>query len=158
MAKIPLSAGFTLIPEGEHVFKIVDVTYKEQFGKLEIKMETKDKLKHTERYNLLDKNGKWSEPAQNAFSYFARIALDDDPAEIDPADLVGHYIKCEVKHDVQPRQDDPSKTITFIRLDKKEKATSFEDEETITPAAAPTVAAPTAVKKPKKFNLDELLG
>ena len=53
MAKIPLSAGFTLIPEGEHVFKIVDVTYKEQFGKLEIKMETKDKLKHTERYNLL---------------------------------------------------------------------------------------------------------
>lgn len=157
MAKIPLSAGFTLIPEGEHVFKIVDVIYKEQFGKLEIKMETKDKLKHTERYNLLDKNGKWSEPAQNAFSYFARIALDDNPAEIDPADLVGHYIKCEVVHDVQPRQDDPSKTITFARLDKKEKATGFDGEES-TPAATPTIPASTGAKKPKKFNLDELLG
>lgn len=157
MAKIPLSAGFTLIPEGEHVFKIVDVTYKEQFGKLEIKMETKDKLKHTERYNLLDKNGKWSEPAQNAFSYFARIALDDNPAEIDPADLVGHYIKCEVVHDVQPRQDDPSKTITFARLDKKEKATGFDGEES-TPVATPTIPASTEAKKPKKFNLDELLG
>ena len=157
MAKIPLSAGFTLIPEGEHVFKIVDVTYKEQFGKLEIKMETKDKLKHTERYNLLDKNGKWSEPAQNAFSYFARIALDDNPAEIDPADLVGHYIKCEVVHDVQPRQDDPSKTITFVRLDKKEKATGFEGEES-TPVATPTIPVSTEAKKPKKFNLDELLG
>lgn len=157
MAKIPLSAGFTLIPEGEHVFKIVDVTYKEQFGKLEIKMETKDKLKHTERYNLLDKNGKWSEPAQNAFSYFARIALDDNPAEIDPADLVGHYIKCEVVHDVQPRQDDPSETITFVRLDKKEKATGFEGEES-TPVATPTIPVSTEAKKPKKFNLDELLG
>ena len=157
MAKIPLSAGFTLIPEGEHVFKIVDVTYKEQFGKLEMTMETKDKLKHTERYNLLDKNGKWSESAQNAFSYFARIALDDNPAEIDPADLVGHYIKCEVVHDVQPRQDDPSKTITFIRLDKKEKATGFEGEE-LTPGGGGAVAAPAATKQPKKFNLDELLG
>ena len=38
MAKIGLTEGFTLIPEGTHVFQITDVKYKEDFGKLEIYM------------------------------------------------------------------------------------------------------------------------
>lgn len=33
MAKIGLTEGFTLIPEGTHVFQITDVKYKEDFGK-----------------------------------------------------------------------------------------------------------------------------
>ena len=33
MAKIGLSEGFTLIPEGTHVFKITAVNYKEAFGR-----------------------------------------------------------------------------------------------------------------------------
>ena len=36
MAKIGLTEGFTLIPEGTHIFQITDVKYKEDFGKLEI--------------------------------------------------------------------------------------------------------------------------
>lgn len=39
MAKIGLTEGFTLIPEGTHVFQITDVKYKEDFGKLEIYMK-----------------------------------------------------------------------------------------------------------------------
>ena len=34
MAKIGLTEGFVLIPEGWHVFKITKVTYKEEFGKI----------------------------------------------------------------------------------------------------------------------------
>ena len=40
MAKIGLTEGFTLIPEGTHVFQITDVKYKEDFGKLEVYMQT----------------------------------------------------------------------------------------------------------------------
>lgn len=32
MAKIGLSEGFTLIPKGTHVFKIVEVKYKEDLS------------------------------------------------------------------------------------------------------------------------------
>ena len=34
MARIPMTSGFTLIPEGEYVFRIYDVQYDEEFGKL----------------------------------------------------------------------------------------------------------------------------
>ena len=44
MAKIGLTEGFTLIPEGTHVFQITDVKYKEDFGKLEVYMQTQTTL------------------------------------------------------------------------------------------------------------------
>ena len=53
MAKIGLTEGFTLIPEGTHVFQITDVKYKEDFGKLEIYMQTQNGSKHIERFSLL---------------------------------------------------------------------------------------------------------
>lgn len=36
MARIPMTSGFTLIPEGTYVFRIYDVSYDEEFGKIEI--------------------------------------------------------------------------------------------------------------------------
>lgn len=48
MAKIGLSDGFSLIPEGAHVFKITGVSYKETFGKLETTMQTQSGVKHIE--------------------------------------------------------------------------------------------------------------
>lgn len=53
MAKIGLSDGFSLIPEGTHIFKITGVSYKEAFGKLEITMQTQSGAKHIERFSLL---------------------------------------------------------------------------------------------------------
>lgn len=53
MSKITLSEGFSVVPEGTHVFKITDVKYKEAFGKLEIKMKTAKGQTHTERFSLL---------------------------------------------------------------------------------------------------------
>ena len=40
MAKIGLTEGFTLISEGTHVFKITEVNYKEDFGKMEVVVQT----------------------------------------------------------------------------------------------------------------------
>ena len=49
MAKIGLSEGFSLIPEGTHVFQIVKVNYKEDFGKMEVTMQLATGQKHVER-------------------------------------------------------------------------------------------------------------
>ena len=53
MAKIGLTEGFSLIPEGTHTFKITAVKYKEEFGKLEVTMQTQGGSKHIERFSLL---------------------------------------------------------------------------------------------------------
>ena len=93
MAKIGLTEGFTLIPEGTHVFQITDVKYKEDFGKLEIYMQTQNGSKHIERFSLLKSDGSPNEGAYNAFSYFAKTALGNfDLTEIDHTDLIGHFI------------------------------------------------------------------
>lgn len=161
MAKIALTEGFSLIPEGTHIFKITEVTYKEEFGKLEVKMKTAKGQTHTERFNLMKKDGTMNEGAYNAFSFFAKTALQDYTlTEIDHNDIVGHYIQCTVEHDVQPSTKDPNKTVTFARLGDKAPADGFDEEEVATPA--PKKAAPAAAKAtPKKsggFDLDSLLG
>ena len=93
MAKIGLSDGFSLIPEGTHVFKITGVSYKEAFGKLEVTMQTQSGAKHIERFSLLKADGSANEGALNAFSYFAKTALQDfGLSEIDHEDLVGHFM------------------------------------------------------------------
>lgn len=160
MALITLSAssGFTLIPEGTHIFKVTGVTYKKLYGKMEVYLETKEGLKHTERYSLMDKNGQDNQGVLNAFSYFAKCALNNfDATDIDTDDLIGRYIECEVTHDVQPKQNGkPGETITFIRLGNKAPASGFEDEEAEEPAAEDAAPAP-AEDKPK-YDIDSLLG
>lgn len=144
MAKIGLTAGFSLIPEGTHVFKITGVKYKEDFGKIEVSMEIANGQKHTERFSLLKSNGEINEGGMNAFSYFAKAALNDfSLQEIEEQDLVGHYIRCEVTHtEPQPNINDPSKTVQFVRLDNKEPADGFDS-----PVEAPKTASAPAVNK-----------
>ena len=38
MARIPMTSGFALIPEGTYVFRIYDAKYDEEFGKIEVKL------------------------------------------------------------------------------------------------------------------------
>ena len=149
MAKIALIEGFSLIPEGTHIFKITEVIYKEEFGKLDVKMETAKGQTHTERFYLLKKDGAVNEGAYNAFSFFAKTALQDYTlTEIDHNDLVGRYIQCSVEHDVQPSKRDSDKTVTFIHLGDKSPADGFNDEDVRTPVS----------KKSGGFDLDSLLG
>lgn len=147
MAKIGLSEGsFTLIPEGTHIFKITKVNYKEDFGKLEITMETKSGMKHIERFSLLSSDGSNNQGALNAFSYFAKTALNDFAlTEIDHNDLVGHFLECDVEHESVASNKDPNKTVTFVRLSEKRPSEGWS-ETTAKPASG------------KKVDLDALLG
>lgn len=157
MARIPLSSGFTLIPEGEHIFRIYDVKYDENFGKMEVMMVTAEGMKHTERFSLMDANGEPNEGALNAFSYFAKTALNDFALEeIDHADLVGHYIRAEVVHTPTPSKKDPTKTVTFANLGDKFPADGFDTQPV---AAAMTMAAeaPAPAPAPAAIDLDALL-
>lgn len=160
MSKIALSEGFSVIPEGTHIFQITEVTYKEEFGKMEVKMKTAKGQTHTERFNLMGKDGSMNQGAINAFSYFAKTALNDFTlSEIDHSDLVGCYIGCTVEHDTMPSNKDPNKTVTFARLADKFPADGFDEAEV--PAAAPAKATPAkTASKPVsgKLDLDALLG
>ena len=154
MAKIALSDSFTPIPEGIHIFQITDVIYKEEFGKLEVKMKTAKGQTHTERFNLMKSDGSMNEGAINAFSYFAKTALNDYTlTEIDHQDLVDCFIECTVEHDVLPSNKDPNKTVTFVRLADKSPADGFDEE-----VAPPKKTEAASKKASGAIDLDALLG
>ena len=69
MARIPMTSGFVIIPEGEYVFRIYDATYDEDFGRIEIKLVNAQGATHTERFSIKDKNDEYNEKALNAFSF-----------------------------------------------------------------------------------------
>lgn len=163
MAKIGLSEGFTLIPKGTHVFKIVEVKYKEDFGKMEIIMQLASGQKHTERFSLLNADGEPNQGGLNAFSYFAKAAMNDFAmTEIeDEQDLVGHYIRCEVDHEEVESNKNPGKMLKFVRLGNKEPADGFDEVPAAPkqnkPAATQTAEEP-AKQSAKKFDLGSILG
>lgn len=127
MTRIAMVNGFTVIPEGEYVFRIDDVSYDEAWGKLEVKMSTSDGAKHTERFSLKNNDDEPNEKAMSAFSYFAKTAMNDFQMEdVDPMDMVGHYIRAEVTHDVVPSRRNPNKTMTFVHLGEKSPADGFD--------------------------------
>ena len=163
MAKIGLSEGFSLIPEGTHVFQITAVNYKEDFGKMEITMQLANGQKHIERFSLLNKDGEPNQGGLNAFSYFAKVALNDfSLSEIDHEDLIGCFIRCDVEHEEVESNRNPGKMLKFARLGDKESADGYD--EAPAPAAkqspakttAPTQGKPAGGKKP--FDLNSILG
>lgn len=151
MGRVTLSQGFSIIPEGTHIFKIVGVEYKEQFGKLEIKMKTAKGQTHIERFSLLKSDGSSNEGALKAFSFFARTALQDSSIQdVDPKELVGYFIECDVEHEVVPSRDNPEKTVTFVRLADKRSSDGYEEETKPTTNKTKT--------KVEELDLDALLG
>ena len=101
--KIKLTeTGYTLIPEGVTIFKItkVDDSKYEDFGVLNISMQTAEGKTHFERFSLIKNNGELNTGALKAFSYFAKTCLNNFKVEeIDPQDIVGCYIQATVKHE-----------------------------------------------------------
>ena len=127
MAKIKLSeGGFSLISEGVHTFKITEVEYKEDFGKMKVTMQTKDGKKHTEQFSLLTQKGEVNEGAVKAFSYFAKTALNNFSLdEIDDQDLVGCYISATVKHEEFESNKNPGRMLKSVRLSDWTPAAGF---------------------------------
>lgn len=172
MARIPMTSGFVLIPEGEYIFRIYDASYDEEFGKIEVKLVNAQGMTHTERFSIKDNDDNFNEKALNAFSYFAKTAMNDFSLEdIEPEELIDHYICAEVIHTKVPSNKDPNKTVTFANLGDKSPADGFDEEpveramtlgkstkgKSTTPAKKP---AQKAAEKPKNggLDLDALLG
>ena len=139
--KLSENKGFVPIPEGRTIFQVVEVNYDEDFGTMDILLITENGKKQTETFYLLTKDGEVNEKATRAFSYFARVAMNDyDADEVDPDDLVGCFIECDVEHDVKPNKNDPSRTVTFLQLNNWKPANGF-----------------ASVSKGKKPDLSKLL-
>lgn len=131
MAKIKLSeGGFSLVPEGVTVFKVMEVddSKYEDFGKISVKLQTASGQTHNENFSLTKANGELNEGALKAWSYFARTCLNNFSAEeIDTQDIVGCYIQATVKHETYTRTkgNHAGEEGTAVRLNDYTVATGF---------------------------------
>ena len=148
MARIPMTGGFQIMPEGEQVLKITKAEYDEDFGKAIFTLENAKGQTCQERFGLLNQDGSPNEKALGAFSFFAKTALNNfDIEDVDPEELVGHYIRAEVSHNKVPSSKDPSKMMTFVNLGSKSPATGFDGD-----------GAPASKPKAGGLDLSALLG
>ena len=142
MARIPMTGGFQMMPEGEQVLKITAAEYDEDFGKAIFTLANAKGQTCQERFSLLNNDNTPNERALNAFSFFAKTALNDfDIEDVDPQELVGRFIKAEVIHNKVPSTKDPTKMMTFVNLGNKSPADGFE-------------GVPSAPAKTKASGLD----
>ena len=136
MARIPMTGGFQIMPEGEQVLKITKAEYDEDFGKAIFTLANAKGQTCQERFNLLNQDNTPNERALNAFSFFAKTAMNDfDLEDIDPTELVGRYIRAEVIHNKVPSTQDPTKMKTFVNLGSKSPADGFDGVTTEAPKA-----------------------
>ena len=146
MARISMTGGFKPIPEGEQVLKITAAEYDEDFGKAIFTLANAKGQTCRETFNLLNQDNTPNERAMNAFSYFAKNAMNNfDMEDVDPAELVGRYIRVEVIHNKVPSNQDPTKMITFVNLGNKSPADGFD-------------GVPAEPTKPTGLDLNALLG
>ena len=137
MARIPMTGGFQIMPEGEQVLKITKAEYDEEFGKAIFTLTNAKGQTCMESFNLLNNDNTPNEKALNAFSFFAKNAMNDfDMEDVDPTELVGRYIRAEVIHNKVPSTKDPAKMMTFVNLGNKSPADGFEDAPAAKPKAA----------------------
>ena len=169
MATIQLTSGFTVCPEGVHVFRIYKVEYNQDFGKLTISLVNAQGITHTERFSLINASGEPNQKAYNAFSYFAKTALNDNSRDaINPTELVGRYIKAKVVHTILPSTKKEGETMTFANLSDKWVANWFDTTPVAkaltlgTEQEQPKVEQPKAVEptptQATGLDLDTLLG
>ena len=136
MARIPMTGGFQVMPEGEQVLKITKAEYDEDFGKAVFTLTNAKGQTCLERFSLLNNDNTPNEKALNAFSFFAKTAMNNfDLEDVDPAELVGRYIRAEVIHNKVPSNQDPTKMKTFVNLGSKSPADGFDGVVAEAPAS-----------------------
>lgn len=139
MARIPMTGGFTPMDEGTQVLRIYGVEYNEKFGNLTIYMCNAKAQTMRETFRFKGKDGKPNEGAMNAFSYFAKTAMDDfEMEDVDPQELVDHYIEVEVVHN-------DSNGRTYANLGR-EKSVAYEFDESPVPEALSMTYTPKEAK------------
>jgi hypothetical protein len=161
MATIPMTGGFAIVPEGTHVFRIYNVEYDPAFGKLVVHMVTAQGIVHRERFGLMRNDGSMNEGACNAFSFFAKTALDNfGLEEIDHTDLINHYIKANVVHTKVESTQEKGKILTFPKLESYSVAKEFDTTpvaKALTLGTTPSTPAPAPAEN-KNVDLASLLG
>ena len=146
MARITMTGGFQIMPEGEQVLKITKAEYDEDFGKAIFTLENAKGQTCQERFSLLNLDNTPNEKALGAFSFFAKTAMNNfDMEDVDPDELVGHYIRAEVIHNKVPSTTEPGKMKTFVNLGSKSPADGFD-------------GAPATTTKAPALDLSSLLG
>ena len=170
MATIQMTGStFTVCPEGRHIFRIYKVDFNQDFGKVVVHLVNAQGHIVKEQFNLMRTDGAMNEPACNAFSFFARTALNDYSREaIDHTELVNRYIGVEIVHTIQPNKNDPTKTVTFANLGREKWVASGFDTVPVakaltlgTETETPKVATPTEAETPAPtagLDLNALLG
>lgn len=129
MAMIPMTNAFSICPEGEQVFRIYKVEYNEEFGKLTAHLVNAQGAIVQNKFSLMKQDGTPNDGACNAFSIFAKTALNDFaiPA-VDPMLLVDRYVKLEVTHTKLPSTKKEGETVTFANVKNPSLAAGFETE------------------------------
>ena len=162
MARIPLTSGFSLIPEGTHIFRIYNVDYNPTFGKLIVQLVNAQGNTHIERFSFLKNDGTMNEGACNSFSFFAKTALNDfSVSEIDHNDIVNHYIKGVITHTESESNKEPGKMLTFANLSNFSTATGFDTEpceKALTLGKSVSTPTPTSAPASGNVDLKSLLG
>lgn len=128
--KLVPMGGFSIVPEGWHDFKIIAVDNKEEFGRIEVTLETQDGDTHVERFYLETKSGKFNEGGAKAFSYFVAMAMDKwNLKEIDENKLVGRFISAEVKHSEGAINEKTGKPYINVELGDKKSCEGWGETE-----------------------------
>ena len=162
MAMIPMTNTFSLCPEGEQVFRIYKVDYNEEFGRLVVYLVNAQGNTAQNKFSLMNQDGSTNDKVCNAFSFFAKNALNDFsiPA-VDPMMLVDHYVKLVVTHDVKPSTKNPGETVTFVNVKSPSVASGFETEpcaKALTLGkAVPVTTTPTTEAPATGLDLNALL-
>jgi hypothetical protein len=126
--------NYQQIPEGEQVLKVTKAEYDAEFGKIIITLQNVKGLTCQERFSILNQDNTPNEKALNAFSFFAKTVMNNfEMEDVDPEELVGHYLRAEIIHNQVPSNKDPNKMMTFVNLGNKTPAEGFDGE----PAPAP---------------------
>ena len=155
MAIIQMTGGFAVCPEGNHIFRIYKVDYDPDFGKLIVHMINAQGIKHSERFTLMKSDGEMNDKACNAFSFFAKTALNDFTiAEIDHTALVNHYIGGKIEHTNLPSRTDATKTITFANITDKWVADGFDTTPVSKALTIGTDESPVPSPQPNKGDVD----
>lgn len=120
---INLTSSYTPLEAGEYVFKITDIEYDTNFQKLKIKFATEEGKTLVRTYNFLKNDGTTNQGAINMFSWMSKKAMQDEQLQqINPYDLVGHYVKAELTYTEVDSTTNPGEKIQFSNLGKFEKA------------------------------------
>ena len=117
MPRVRLS-GYSIIPEGDYLFKVTGYEYKEDYGKITLFFESESGEKHSEKFSLLQSDGQVNQQALKAFSAYCVNILNDNTlwdSECDFEWLIGSHVKATIEHSKSVGTDGVERTYAHMK-------------------------------------------